>query len=81
MRRKAELAKVEAERIAPVDTGRYKASFVATSGVRAGRAYGRLENGARDPVTGYMYSHALEYGTSRMRAQRIIQRSIDAMRF
>lgn len=75
----ANRAKAEAERIAPVDTGRYKASFKVTSGLRAGRAYARLSNDATSPQ-GYPYCQALEFGNSRIRAQHIIQRSLDAIR-
>ncbi len=80
MRRKAEQMKAYAEVIAPVDTGRYKASFHVTAGVRGTTAYGRLSNNARDPRTGYPYCVALEFGNSRIHAQRILQRSIDALR-
>ncbi len=79
MRRKAQQAEAYAIAIAPVDTGRYKASFHVTAGERGGKAYGRLSNDAT-PEDGFAYCQALEFGTSRMRAQRIIQRSIDALR-
>lgn len=80
MRRKADQARAYAEIIAPVDTGHYRASFFVTAGTRGGKAYARLNNNARDPRTGYPYCVALEFGNSRIKAQRIIQRSIDALR-
>ncbi len=79
MRHKAEQMKAYAEVIAPVDTGRYKASFHVTAGVRGTTAYGRLSNDATSE-DGFAYCQALEFGTSKMRAQRILQRSIDALR-
>lgn len=80
MQHLADKMRAEAQRIAPVDTGRYKASMLATSGVRGGRAYGRLSNDARNPHSGFPYCVALEFGNSRVRAYRVLQRSIDAIR-
>lgn len=90
MRHRGELVRIEAERIAPVDTGNYAfktpntrgnrdGSFVLTAGVRAGRAYARVSNSARSP-RGFMYSLALEFGTKYMRKQRILGRALDAIR-
>lgn len=88
MRHRAERGRIEAERIAPVDTGAYAfgfpgkpgvhgGGFKVTAGVRDGRAYGRLSNDVhRD---GFCYAAALEWGTKYMPAQHILGRSIDAM--
>jgi HK97 gp10 family phage protein len=63
-----------ARQIAPVRTGRYRASFRTSAGVGPnGRAYARLENTVH-------YSVYLEFGTRYMKRQRILGRSIDAMR-
>lgn len=70
---RARAAQAYAVAIAPVRTGHYRASFRVTSGVRRGRTYARLINTAH-------YAIFLEYGTRYMRAQRILRRSIDAMR-
>lgn len=82
-----ELAEIYAEAIAPVVTGRYAGftesearphnrghgGFVVVSGVRNGRAYARLIN-----IT--PYAVFLEFGTRYMRRQRILGRSLDAMK-
>ena len=70
----AERGKDYAEQIAPVRTGRYRDSFRVRTGVgQRGLAYARLENTAP-------YAIYLEYGTRYMARQRILGRSIDAMR-
>lgn len=69
MKRRAEVVAVRARAIAPVRTGRYKASIKATAGVRAGRAQGRVTASAP-------WSSFLEFGTSRMRRQRILGRAL-----
>ncbi len=79
LRAKAERGKAYAEVIAPVLTGRYKASFHVTTGRRGDKVFARLSNDATSDE-GYPYNQALEFGTSKMRAQRILQRSIDALR-
>lgn len=73
LRVKAEQAMAYAVTIAPVDTGRYKASFHVTTGRRGDRVYARVSNDTP-------YAVYLEFGTRHMRAQRILQRSIDALR-
>jgi hypothetical protein len=79
LRAAAERGRGYAEAIAPVDTGRYKASFHVTTGRRGNRVYARVSNDATSD-DGYPYCQALEFGTSKMAAQRILQRSIDALR-
>ncbi len=70
----AERGKDYAQQIAPVRTGRYRDAFRVRTGIgESGRAYARLEN----PVH---YAIYLEYGTRYMRRQRILGRSVDAMR-
>lgn len=73
MRARAEAGRAFAQRIAPVDTGRYRASFRVVAGVRDGKAWARLEN----PV---YYAVYLEWGTRYMRARRVLGRAADAMR-
>lgn len=75
---RAETAKSRAEQIAPVDTGRYKASFYTQSGTRPEGAYARLGNNVRSPQ-GAPYGIYLEFGTRYMRRQRILGRVIDSM--
>jgi hypothetical protein len=95
MMRRVELGRIEAERLASVDTGNYAfgtpnqrgatgGAFMVTAGVRDGRAYGRLSNAARAKPSpaypgGYMYSWALEFGNKRIRAQRVLGRCLDTM--
>lgn len=88
MRHKAELGRIAAERIAPVDTGAYAfglpgkpgvhgGGFKVTAGLRDGRAVARLSN---DVHRGdFCYAAALEFGTRHMRAQRPLGRAIDAI--
>lgn len=77
--RKLQPAQEFAEHIAPVRSGRYKTGdvepggFHIRSGVRDGRAYARLYNDTP-------YARYLEFGTRYMRAQRILGRSVDAIR-
>ncbi len=68
--------------ISPYRTGRYSRSFHLIAGVRGSppRAFARLLNSARDPESGYVYALALEFGTRKMRRQRILGRSADALR-
>lgn len=73
LKRRADAGKEYAQRIAPVRTGRYKASFRVVTGVRNGVAYARLMNTAP-------YAIYLEFGTRYMRRQRILGRALDAMR-
>lgn len=73
LRVKAERVKARAEAIAPVRTGHYKASFDVESGVRGGKAYGRVIN--RAP-----YARFVEFGTRYMKKQRILGRALDAAR-
>lgn len=62
-----------ARRLAPVRTGRYRASFRVVSGTRNGVVYARLLNSAP-------YAVYLEFGTRYMRRQRVLGRAMDAMR-
>jgi hypothetical protein len=75
-------AEAYAKFISPYRTGRYSRSFVIIVGVRGNppRAYARLLNHATDPVSGYPYCLALEFGTRYMRRQRILGRAADALR-
>lgn len=68
--------------ISPYRTGRYSRSFAIIVGVRGAppRAFARLLNSATDPVSGYPYCLALEFGTRYMRRQRILGRAADALR-
>ena len=66
--------------ISPFVTGRYVRAFRIVTGVRAGLAWSRLINDAHDPVTGYPYCEAIEYGTRFMKAQRILGRTVDVIR-
>jgi hypothetical protein len=95
MKHRAELARIRAEQIAPVQTGAYAfglpgrpgssgGGFHVDAGIRAGRAYARLWNLTKAPPSanfpeGYAYSWALEFGNKRMKKQRILGRAIDAM--
>ncbi len=89
MRHKAELVRIEAERIAPVRTGNYAfatpnqrgnhdGAFHVSAGVDNGRAYGRVSNSATSRG-GAVYSVFLEFGTKHMRKQRILGRALDAL--
>jgi hypothetical protein len=80
MQQLAGLVQERAVAISPVKTGRYKASWRTTSGVKDGRAFGRVYNTARNPRNGYHYPAALERGNSRIRKQRILGRALDAAR-
>lgn len=88
-----QVIRVEAERIAPVDTGAYafgqptpKASgggFHVDSGVTDGAARTRVSNNVRSAPSknwpdGYGYGWALEHGNKRIKKQRILGRAIDA---
>jgi hypothetical protein len=95
MKRRAELGRIEAERIAPVDTGAYAfdtpnskgahgGGFKVTAGIKDGRAYARLSNHVRAKPSknfpdGYGYGWALEHGNKRIKKQRILGRAIDAL--
>lgn len=92
LKRRAELGRIEAERISPVRTGAYAfgaetarnappdvhgGGFKVTAGIKDGRAYARLSN---DVHRGdFCYAAALEFGTSKMRKQRPLGRAIDAI--
>jgi len=61
MKERAEVVKAAAEAIAPVyeqgpHPGRYKEAFEATAGMRADRAYGRVENHSPEALS-------VEFGT------------------
>lgn len=85
MRLLAEKVRIRAEQIAPVRTGHYAfdlpnpkapdddGGFHVSSGVRAGKAFGRVAATA-------FYSRFLEFGTRYMKKQRILGRSLDALR-
>ena len=79
---KMKRAEAYAKFISPYRTGRYVRSFRVIVGVRGNppRAFARLLNHATDPVSGYPYSLALEFGTRYMRRQRILGRAADALR-
>lgn len=93
LHRRAELGRIEAERIAPVDTGAYAyglpghkdvhgGGFKVSSGIRDGHAHAELSN---DVHRGdYCYAIALEYGFRtrngrHVEGQRIFGRVIDHM--
>lgn len=69
MRRRAHVVAQRAQDIAPVRTGLYRASIRVSSGVRRGLAYGRVTAGAS-------YSGYVEFGTSKMRRQRVLGRAL-----
>lgn len=71
--------KTEAERIGPVDTGLYVSRFTVRPITKAGRKGARLANDAKSPE-GYLYPLVLEYGSETQSAQRILARSVNAMR-
>jgi hypothetical protein len=79
MRKLAEMGMARAEEIAPVRTGRYLSRFQVQAGVRNGKAYAVWFNDVRSPAA-FPYSVALEIGTKYMRRQRIIARSMDAVK-
>lgn len=67
--------------IAPVLTGQYKASFVLRSGLKDGKAWAAYGNTARSKQ-GFAYPVIVEFGSrTGSPRQRILGRSIDAMRF
>lgn len=79
-----ERARIRAEAIAAVDTGRYAyavnippgergGGFHVVSGVDDGRAFARLVNDTP-------YAYFLEFGTRYMKAHKTLRRSIDALR-
>ncbi len=84
----AEKVRIVAEAIAPVDTGQYafdvstppgeEGGFEVSTGVRDGKAYGRVTN--RSSNNGYCYAEALEFGNSQMAAQRPLGRALDAVK-
>lgn len=90
MRRRADLGRIEAERIAPVDTSEYAfgtgsssprdrgahdGGFHVDAGVRDGKAYARLSNRVRSK-TGFPYGVALEFGWRTRNGQHIPGRHI-----
>lgn len=88
MVRVGELIRIEAERIAPVDTGAYAfglpgkpgvhgGGFKVTPIVKGGAAGVRVSNDVRRGD--YCYAAALEFGTSKMRRQRPLGRALDAV--
>lgn len=93
LRRRAELGRIEAERIAPVDTGAYAyglpgrkdvhgGGFKVDVGVRDGHAFAELSNDVHRG--GYCYAIALEWGFRtrngrHVDGQRIFGRVIDHM--
>jgi hypothetical protein len=88
LERRAELGRIEAERIAPVRTGAYAfglpgdegvhgGGFKVAAGVKDGRAYARINNDVRRGD--YCYAAALEFGTRYMKRQRPLGRAIDAL--
>lgn len=68
--------------ISPYRTGRYSRSFRVVVGVRGTppKAYARLINHATNPVSGYPYCLAIEFGTRYMRRQRVLGRAADALK-
>jgi HK97 gp10 family phage protein len=84
MERVAEKIEAEAVRLAPVRTGNYVNSFSVHADVHDGVARGVVSNNAHSEPSagyagGYPYCQALEFGTSKMRAQRIMGRALDAI--
>lgn len=75
--RVGEPIKARAEVNTPIDTGRMKASWELVS---RGRGRIRVQNTARSPE-GAPYPVFVEFGTSRMAAQHVLGRAIDAARF
>lgn len=75
----AERVADRAREIAPVDTGAYKASIKAEVVDRDGKKVGRV---SADPVSpdGEHYASYIEFGTSKMDAQRVLGRSLDVLR-
>jgi hypothetical protein len=87
MRHKMEVARIYAEMIAPVVTGRYagftetearptnpgEGGYVIVSGIRDGKAFARLIN-----IT--PYARFLEFGTRHMRRRRPLGRAMDALK-
>lgn len=79
MARRAEKVAIRARATAPVQSGRYKASFVVSSGVRpaAGmrraRAYGRVTNTST-------HARIVEFGTEKQAGHRTLGRALDAAR-
>lgn len=72
--RRAELVRFTAQQIAPVRTGRYRASMTVTSGTRTTGAYARVTANAP-------YSIWVEKGNSRgAPAQRVMTRALPAAR-
>jgi hypothetical protein len=78
--RSALKGKAEAERIGPVDTGRYVSRFTVRPITKYGIKGARLANDARDPTSGYLYPLVIEFGSENVPAQRILARSVNAMR-
>ncbi|WP_344509271.1 HK97-gp10 family putative phage morphogenesis protein [Dactylosporangium maewongense] len=64
--------KAQAERLSPVVTGRYRASWYRTTSATSTGL--RLRIGNRAP-----YARYLEFGTSEIQAQRVLGRSLDAI--
>ncbi len=60
-----------AQQLAPVRSGRYRASMAVTSGVRPAGAYARVTASAP-------YSIFVERGTRKMRAQHVLARALKA---
>lgn len=71
VRRRADNVQRLAQNLAPVRTGRYRASIHVTMGTRRGAALAVVEAAAP-------YSIFLERGTSKMRAQHIMRRALAA---
>ncbi len=65
--------KAEAERLSPVRTGHYRASwYLKSESGGAGAVLVRVGNGAE-------YAFYLEHGTSEINRQRILGRALDAL--
>jgi len=71
VQRRAENVRALAVQISPVRTGRYRASHTVRSGVRPSGAYAKMSNSVP-------YAVYLEFGTRKMRAQRILTRALVA---
>lgn len=69
--RRAERVQWVAQQIAPVRTGRYRASIAVSSGTRPSGVYARVT--AHAP-----YSYFIERGTRKMRAQHVLARALKA---
>lgn len=76
LHRKADHVKQIVTPMTPVDSGRMKQSWQTGAEIRRGVATGLIWNTARNPRSGYPYPQAVEFGNSRVRAQRVLGRAL-----